>query len=105
MIIYNVTSSIDPAIHHEWLSWMKQQHIPKILQTGNFYKVRIIKVLVDEAQGGVTYSTQYLAHTMDALQDYYSTHADVIGSEVKELFGDRVLQFETELQVIEEFES
>jgi hypothetical protein len=34
MILYNVTVSVDPEIHDEWLAWMKSKHIPDVLATG-----------------------------------------------------------------------
>jgi len=30
MILYNVTVSIDPEIAEEWLTWMREVHIPDV---------------------------------------------------------------------------
>ncbi|MFN7266562.1 MAG: DUF4286 family protein, partial [Bacteroidota bacterium] len=31
MILYNVTLTIDMAIHDDWVRWMKDQHIPDVM--------------------------------------------------------------------------
>ena len=36
MILYNVTIKVDHDIHDEWMEWMKQTHIPQVLETGLF---------------------------------------------------------------------
>ena len=32
MIIYNVTISIDKEVENHWLDWMKNTHIPDVMQ-------------------------------------------------------------------------
>ena len=70
MIIYNVTINIDDSVHNEWLEGMKSEHIPQVLATGKFKEARLTKVLVEEEQGGVTYSSQFRAWSRQALDDY-----------------------------------
>ena len=36
MIIYNVTVSIDKEIEKQWLDWMKNTHIPDVMNTALF---------------------------------------------------------------------
>ena len=56
MIIYNVTTNIHESVHDQWLKWMQEKHIPEILATQKFSSARIVKVLVNEEMGGITYS-------------------------------------------------
>jgi hypothetical protein len=51
MILYNVTVSIDPSIHEEWLEWMKAKHIPDVMSTGCFVEARISRVHGEEENG------------------------------------------------------
>ena len=51
MVIYNVTVSIDQAVANEWLSWMRTQHIPDVLQTGCFLECRLSRVNGEEEGG------------------------------------------------------
>lgn len=103
MIIYNVTINIDESVHDQWLNWMKTKHIDEVLATGCFYKAKLIKVLVEEEMGGVTYSIQYFADSKDKLNDYYNYHANDLRTEGARLFGDKMLAFRTELEVLDEF--
>lgn len=105
MIIYNVTSNVDESIHDKWMAWMMEKHIPQIMETGKFYKIKIVKVLVDEDHGGTTYSVQYFAESREKLAEYYNQHSPQFRGELQQLFGDKVLQFRTELEIIKEFKS
>ncbi|MFP9097590.1 DUF4286 family protein [Flavobacterium sp. RHBU_24] len=103
MIIYNVTSNVDDSIHQQWLEWMMDKHVPDIMATGKFYKIKIVKVLGDEQHGGTTYSVQYTAENREKLDEYYRDHSPKLRGEMKQLFGDKVLQFRTELELVQEF--
>lgn len=102
MIIYNVTINIDESVHQQWLDWMQKKHINEVLSTGKFFKAKFIKVLVEEEMGGITYSVQYFAHNKDLLNLYYKEDAERLRTEGFKLFGDKMLAFRTELEVISE---
>lgn len=102
MIIYNVTSNIDPSISDQWLTWIKE-HIPHVLATGHFTEAKLTKVLVEDQDGNVTYSVQYRAKSHEALAMYYKNDAARLRQEGLQIFGDKVLSFRTELEVIDEY--
>lgn len=102
MIIYNVTSNIDASIHDQWLAWIKE-HIAHVLATGHFTEAKLTKVLIEEQEGSVTYSVQYRAKSRVALDNYYRYDADKLRQQTFQAFGDKVLSFRTELEVIDEF--
>lgn len=105
MIIYNVTINIDESLHDQWLNWMQQKHINDVLATGKFFKAKLLKVLVEEEMGGITYSVQYFAHSKDMLERYYKEDATKLRLEGLNLFGHKMLAFRTELEVISEIYS
>ena len=102
MIIYNVTINIDESIHDEWLTWIKE-HIPQVLATGKFDKATLTKVLVEEELGGHTYSVQYRSYSRDALDAYYKEDADKLKADGLKKYGDKMLAFRTELQIVDEY--
>lgn len=102
MIIYNVTINVDESIHEEWLEWMKNKHIDEVVATGCFSKATMVKVLVDEEMGGITYSVQYLAPSRDALEKYKNEFAPQLKREGLQRFSDKMLVFRTELEIISE---
>jgi hypothetical protein len=36
--------------------WMQHKHISEVLTTGKFVSARLVRVLIEEEMGGVTYS-------------------------------------------------
>ncbi len=103
MILYNVTTNIDESIHHQWLQWMQQIHIPEVLATGKFTSARLVKVLIEEEMGGLTYAIQYTTDSKATLQRYYDEDAPRLREEGSRLFGDKMLAFRTELEFVSEF--
>ncbi len=102
MIIYNVTVNIDESIHNDWLSWIKN-HIPEVLSTGRFVEAKLTKVLVEEEMEGVTYSIQYRAKSRKDLDNYYKFDAEKLKRDALLKFGDKMLAFRTELEIIDEY--
>jgi phosphoribosylamine-glycine ligase len=102
MIIYNVTINIHESVHDKWMQWMQEKHIKEVLATGKFTSARMVKVLVEEEMGGVTYSVQYTTDCKETLNKYYQEDAPRLREEGLRLFADKMLAFRTELEVISE---
>ncbi len=103
MIIYNVTVNIHESVHNQWMRWMQTKHINDVLATGKFSSARMVKVLVEEEMGGVTYAVQYTTDSMETLHRYYKEDATRLREEGQRLFGDKMVAFRTELQLVSEF--
>ncbi|MFD1017209.1 DUF4286 family protein [Winogradskyella rapida] len=101
MIIYNVTLNIDKTITNEWLEWVKE-HIPQVLATGKFKEAKLTKVLVEDPESD-TYSIQFRALSREALEAYYANDAERLKQIGLQRFGDKVLSFRTELEVVDEY--
>jgi len=99
MIIYNVTANVENDIKDEWLNWMKNVHIPEVMNTGYFVEYKICKVLVDEEQG-TTYSVQYTAKTMQEYEEYKRIHAMRFQKEIAVKYGNKLVAFRTLLEVL-----
>jgi hypothetical protein len=102
MILYNVTINIHESVHNQWMQWMQEKHINEVLATGKFSAARMVKVLVEEEMGGTTYSIQYTTDSKETLQRYYDEDAPRLREEGLRLFGDKMLAFRTELELISE---
>lgn len=99
MIIYNITTHVEDEILKTWITWMKEVHIPEVLATGKFVEARFCKVLAEE-QGGSTYSVQFVASSREHLDIYYRENASLLNKKGLDLFGDKILAFPTELELI-----
>jgi hypothetical protein len=100
MIIYNVTTNIHESVHDQWMIWMQHKHIPEMLATGKFSSAKMARVLIEEEMGGTTYSVQYTTDSKATLEKYYQEEAATMREEGLKLFGDKMLTFRTELEVI-----
>jgi hypothetical protein len=100
MFIYNVTVNIANDVHDEWLKWMKEVHIPEVLNTGCFVENQIVKVLKVEDEG-TTYSLQYKFMSMDILDKYQNEYAPRLQAEHTEKYKDKFVAFRTILEIIE----
>ncbi|HKJ06778.1 MAG TPA: DUF4286 family protein [Flavobacteriaceae bacterium] len=102
MYIYNITVNIDESVKQEWLNWVTNTHIPNMLNSGKFSKAKLSQVLVNEEMGGVTYSIQFTATSLENLHLYYKEDADKFNDESARLFKDKFVMFGTELKVVSE---
>jgi phosphoribosylamine-glycine ligase len=82
---------------------MQHKHIPEILATGKFSSARMVRVLIEEEMGGVTYSVQYTTDSKETLEKYYQEDAPGFREEGLKLFGDKMLAFRTELELIADY--
>lgn len=99
MILYNVTINIDDDVHDEWLQWMKEVHIPDVMNTGYFLENRICKIMA-ESEGGVSYAIQYLCKNMEDLEDYQEKHAPRLQQEHTDRYAGKFAAFRTLLEVV-----
>ncbi|AZQ43499.1 DUF4286 family protein [Nonlabens ponticola] len=102
MIIYNVTSNMHKSLENEWLEWVRE-HIAQVLGTGLFMDARLTRVLVEEEDDSSTFSIQYKSTSREALELFYEKHDARMRQIAAGRFGDRVLSFRTELEMIDEY--
>jgi hypothetical protein len=101
MFIYNVTTNIEVNVHDEWVEWMKNIHIPAMLQTGKFEGATMSRVDVVESMGGITYSVQYKIQNKATLERYFEENAEELKKQTK-LFEGQFVSFRTEMEIVHE---
>lgn len=100
MILYNITVNIDAAVEQEWIRWMKEVHIPEVMATGIFRENKFFKLLHETEDGGVNYSVQYFAESMDKIQEYQEKHAKLLQERFQKQFKDRYVLFRSLLEQV-----
>jgi len=100
MIIYNVTTKVDSAIQHEWLSWLKEEHIPDILNTGCFTNANILQLLETDDTDGPTYAIQYLAESKALYNRYIEKFAGIMRQKSFDKWGNQFIAFRSVMQVV-----
>jgi len=99
MILYNVTISIDATVEEEWLQWMKEIHIPDVMNTGLFIDNKICRIHAEE-EGGKSYSIQYLATSWSEYNQYQDMFALKLQQEHTLKFSGKFAAFRTILEVV-----
>ena len=99
MIIYSVTVSIDASIREEWISWMKQVHIPEVMATGYFHERTMQELLDPPPQpGSFTFNIQYTCKTIEEYEAYHQGPAEALQSAHTMRYKDKFVAFRTLLR-------
>jgi len=99
VIIYNVTVGIDSDAEKEWLEWMNEVHIPKVMATGMFQRYDIYKVLSHEGDEA-SYSIQYISDSMEKVEKYLNDFAPTLAREHLERYQHKHVAFRTLLEKV-----
>lgn len=100
MILYNVTVGIDLDVEEEWLQYMKEVHIPKVLATGLFESYKMFKVLNHEDDSSSSYSIQYFSEDLSDVVKYLNDFAPTLAEEHRNRYLNKHVAFRTMLQQI-----
>lgn len=99
MIIYNVTLKVENEIADEWLRWMKEEHMPALMNTGLFTENKLCRLLEQDELEGLTYVAQYMCDGMEQYEKYVNEHAQKMREMSFAKFGNRFIAFRTLMEV------
>lgn len=101
MIIYNVTVKVDVDIADNWATWMKEEHIPDLLQTGKIQDARLCRLIDDQpGEDAVTYVAQYSCATMNDYNAYIDEYATEMRERAFKAWGNKFVAFRTVMEVL-----
>jgi hypothetical protein len=104
MLIYNVTCNVEDSILSKWLEWMKEEHIPEVMNIQCFISCKIMRVIQQsEEETGATFAIQYEYLKPENFETYSKEFALTLQQKTKKLFGNSVLAFRTHLEIIHQF--
>ena len=73
-----------------------------MLATKKFKTAKIFKIINENDKGGVSYAAQYQCDNKIALEQYLNDFAAKLRDDAVKKFGDRILSFRTQLELIEQ---
>src|SRR5580698_1063493 len=100
MIIYNVTIKIDLSVHDVWLNWMKEDHIPRVMETGCFTAYKMYRILEENTADGISYCVQYSANDIADYFNYKTNFGDGFQKEFVDFFPGKYHAFRTLLRKV-----
>ncbi len=99
MIIFNTTYCLDHSVCNSGLVWLRENYIPKALESGEVHTPRMLKILTDESEG-VNYSLQFRVESIEILEVWYRSTGDLLHHEMLKLFGEKMVGFSTLLEEV-----
>jgi hypothetical protein len=93
-MILNITFSVDKEVSEDWITWMKDKHIPDLLIKGVFTEAKILKVLNHEDEHSFSYAVQYFWGTTKAIDEYLAD------DDIQKRYGERILSYPTLLEEV-----
>ncbi|MDO5656017.1 MAG: DUF4286 family protein [Flavobacteriaceae bacterium] len=103
MILYNETILVGQVVEIQLIDWLRKKYIQEVLDTGCFSSARLCRLTSHNEPDSTNYTIQYMAESQEHLKEYKSKYAARIYSECYKLFGEKILIFRTELEVVENF--
>lgn len=100
MILYNITINVSADIEQDFIQWMKDVHIPEIMETGIFYDFKFLRLLHDSDDGSINYATQYFTDTIEQMMEYEKHHAPALRSKTQARYLDKAIAFRTLLETV-----
>lgn len=102
MIIFNTTYHIENNIHKDWLRFAERYSIPILKKCQGVRLIRMLKLSGLQDEIGTTYAMQCevekTTELIELQQELQNIH-----QEMSQLFGEKVVFFSTELEVVGEF--
>ena len=102
MLVYNVTVKVSPDIHLEWVTWMRDEHIPEVMATACFSSFRFLHLEGYDDEEGFTYAIQYACPSQELYDIYQLEHAPALQRKHKEMFEGKFVAFRTILTLVAE---
>lgn len=102
MLIYNVTTKVDWSIADDWLEWMKEEHIPAVMNSGCFERHHLVKLLEVDDEEGPTYAAQYFANSRLQYDEYIDNYASKFRGEVISKWGNKFIAFRTLMEIVDQ---
>ena len=100
MFVYNVTIKVNNSIREEWLAWLKEEHIPEVINTGCFTKATVLQLLEVDDTEGPTYAIQYQAESKALYNQYIEKFAGILRQKSYDKWGDKFIAFRSLMRVV-----
>lgn len=100
MLIFNTTYLVSDAVLTDWHVWMKEHHIPFMLQYQQFSKPQVAKVITSQQQEGTSFSVQFHISDMKALSVWNQDFGSEFQENCAKKFGQEVIFFTTILELV-----
>jgi len=101
MLIFNTTYLVSDKAHGPWLKWIREQHIPFMLDSSYFSNPQVARVITSDKEDGTSFSVQFHVNDMRTLKLWNQQFSSAFQENCAQQFGTEVIFFTTVLELVE----
>ena len=101
MLIFNITFLVSDKVHGSWLKWVREEHIPFMLDSTYFTHPQVARIITSDKEDGTSFSVQFHTNDMRTLKKWHAEYSTVFQQDCSKNFGTEVLFFTTVLEIVE----
>jgi hypothetical protein len=101
MLLYNITYLIPTEITKAWLEWMKEKHIPAIMETKLFEKNTLLQLINIDEKDGLTFALQLYIVSELKYDEYEKNFAPTLRLDAKQVWGEEIMSFRTLMRIVQ----
>jgi len=101
MLIFNTTYLVSDKVHGDWLKWVREQHIPFMLDSAYFSKPQVARIITSDKQEGTSFSVQFHVNDLQTLKLWNKEYNSRFQENCSQQFGTEVVFFTTVLEVVD----
>ena len=101
MLIFNITFLVSDKVHGSWLKWVREEHIPFMLDSTYFTLPQVARIITSDKEDGTSFSVQFHINDMRTLKQWNQQYSSAFQQSCSDKFGSEVLFFTTVLEIVE----
>jgi hypothetical protein len=101
MLIFNTTYLVSDKAHGPWLKWIREQHIPFMLDSTYFSFPQVARVITSAEQEGTSFSVQFRVNDMRTLKQWNQEFSAIFKENCAREFSSEVVFFTTVMELVE----
>jgi len=101
MFIFNTTYLVSDEVHETWLDWVRNQHIPFMIDSTYFSHPQVARVITSDKQDGTSFSVQFHVKDLQTLKLWKKEYSSLFQENCTNQFGTEVIFFTTVLELVE----
>ncbi len=101
MMIYNTTYHLSVDDARNFVIWLHEYYIPKVLECGMLNNPRLTRIMSHEDNDSECFALQWEVDDSAVLHKWYVSQGKILEEEMLKVFKNRVIGFPTLMEVIE----
>lgn len=101
MIVYNTTYTMPNNDARDFVVWVSQSMLPRVVESGLLTRPRLLRILSHRDQETECFSLQFETESTAVLHRWYTQQGESLHRELLKMFDERVVGFSTIMEHVE----